>query len=172
MYSWSPNLSQISLKTSFEKVFFQISAPPKSKWCQMKIGYLAMAAILKRYKNFIYFFSWNVVVISVFTYGEKMILKIRWELLSGVPWNSSLCTNGTMYLMQLSVRRLKNAYKRRPRHIFTKLHEFRGPKNSKSSASDTPPPRARLHAPPGLELTNSPPPPPRQLVIAAPLPGM
>ena len=34
----------------------------------MKIGYLA--AILKRYK---YFFSWNMVVISVYTYGVKII---------------------------------------------------------------------------------------------------
>ena len=47
MYSWSPNLSQISLKNSFGKVVFQI-------WREMKIGYLA--AILKRYKYFIFFF--------------------------------------------------------------------------------------------------------------------
>ena len=43
MYSWSPNLSQISLKNSFGKVVFQILA--KLKWREMKIGYLA--AILK-----------------------------------------------------------------------------------------------------------------------------
>ena len=49
MYSWSPNLSQISLKNSFGKVVFQILAEIK-----MKIGYLA--AILKRYKYFIFFF--------------------------------------------------------------------------------------------------------------------
>ena len=56
MYSWSPNLSQISLKKSFGKVFFQILA-------EMKIGYLA--AILKRYK---YFPPWNMLVISVYIY--------------------------------------------------------------------------------------------------------
>ena len=47
----------------------------------MKIGYLA--AILKRYKYFI-FFSWNMVVISVYTYGVKIIKKFRWE--SGFLW--------------------------------------------------------------------------------------
>ena len=50
MYSWSPNLSQISLKNSFGKVVFKFW--PKSKWREMKIGYLA--AILKRYKHFIF----------------------------------------------------------------------------------------------------------------------
>ena len=58
MYSWSPNLSQISLKNSFGKVVFQILAE-----IEMKIGYLV--AILKQYKYFI-FFSWNMVVISVY----------------------------------------------------------------------------------------------------------
>ena len=42
----------------------------------MKIGYLA--AILKRYKIFI-FFPWNMVVISVYTYGVKIIEKFQWE---------------------------------------------------------------------------------------------
>ena len=42
----------------------------------MKIGYLA--AILKRYKYFI-FFAWNMVVISVYTYGVKIIKKFQWE---------------------------------------------------------------------------------------------
>ena len=54
---------------------------PKSKWHEMKIGYLA--AILKRYKIF-YIFSWNMVVISVYTYGVKIIKKFRWE--SGFLW--------------------------------------------------------------------------------------
>ena len=39
----------------------------------MKIGYLA--AILNRYKNFLFFPE----VISVYTYGVKIILKFRWE---------------------------------------------------------------------------------------------
>ena len=52
----------------------------------MKIGYLA--AILKRCKYFI-FFSWNMVVISVYTYGVKIIGKFWWEsgFLWEVPWN-------------------------------------------------------------------------------------
>ena len=47
-----------------------------------------------------------MVVISVYTYGVKIIKKFRWEsgFLWGVPWNPPLCTNGSAgYLMQLSV---------------------------------------------------------------------
>ena len=47
-----------------------------------------------------------MVVISVYTYGEKIIKEFRWEsgFLWGVPWNPPLCTNGSVgYLMQLSV---------------------------------------------------------------------
>ena len=47
-----------------------------------------------------------MVVISVYTYGVKIIKKFRWEsgFLWGVPWNPLLCTNGSAgYLMQLSV---------------------------------------------------------------------
>ena len=51
----------------------------------MKIGYLA--AILKRYKYF-FFFPWNMVVISVYTYGVKMIKKFQWE--SGFLWGGSM----------------------------------------------------------------------------------
>ena len=47
-----------------------------------------------------------MVVISVYTYGVKIIKKIpvgKWFSL-GVPWNPPLCTNGSAgYLMQLSV---------------------------------------------------------------------
>ena len=48
-----------------------------------------------------------MVVISVYTYGVKIIKKFRWE--SGFLWGGSmepppLCTNGSAgYLMQLSV---------------------------------------------------------------------
>ena len=47
-----------------------------------------------------------MVVISVYTYGVKIIKNFRWEsgFLWGVPWNPPLCTNGSAgYLMQLSV---------------------------------------------------------------------
>ena len=47
-----------------------------------------------------------MVVISVYTYGVKIIKKFRWEsgFLWGVPWNPPLCTNGSAgYLMQLKV---------------------------------------------------------------------
>ena len=49
-----------------------------------------------------------MVVISVYTYGVKIIKKFRWE--SGFLWGGSmeptLCTNGSAgYLLQLSVNR-------------------------------------------------------------------
>ena len=68
----------------------------------MKIGYLA--AILKRYKNFI-FLSWNMVVISVYIYGVKIIKKFRWESgFLGGSMEPPLCTNRSVgYLMQLGV---------------------------------------------------------------------
>ena len=70
----------------------------------MKIGDLA--SILKQYKYFI--FSPEIwFVISVYTYGVKIIKKFRWEsgFLWGVPWNPLLCTIGSAgYLMQLSVK--------------------------------------------------------------------
>ena len=92
MYSWSPNLSQISLKNSLGKWISIFRRNPN----EMKIGYLA--AILKRHD----FPPWNMVVISAYTYGVKIFLKIRWEsgFLTGVPSN----TNGRSgYLRQLSV---------------------------------------------------------------------
>ena len=54
MYLYSPSLSQISLKNSFGKVFFFFKIWPKSKWREIKIGYLA--AILKG-NNILFFFS-------------------------------------------------------------------------------------------------------------------
>ena len=66
MISWfEPNFIETFL---WESVFFKFSL--KSKWCEIKFGYLA--AILKQYKTFI-FFSWNMVVINVYTYGVNMI---------------------------------------------------------------------------------------------------
>ena len=61
MYSWSPNLSQISLKNSFGKVAFQIFAE-----IEMKIGYLA--AILKWYKYFIFFPEIWLWLVCVYIY--------------------------------------------------------------------------------------------------------
>ena len=72
------------------------------KWRVMKISYLT--AILKPYKNFI-FFPWNMVSISVYTHGVKIFKKFRWEkgFLREPP---PVCTNGRSgYLMQFSVKR-------------------------------------------------------------------
>ena len=67
MYSWSPNLSQISLKNSFGKAVFQILAEIEMR--EMKIGYLA--AIVKRYKYFIFFPE--IWLWLVYIYGVKII---------------------------------------------------------------------------------------------------
>ena len=64
MYSWSPNLSQISLKNSFGKVVFQILA--KIECGEMKIGYLAAPYWNGTY--ILFFFSWNMVVINIYIY--------------------------------------------------------------------------------------------------------
>ena len=51
-----------------------------------------------------------MVVISVYTYGVKIIKKFRWEsgFLKGGSMEPPLCTNGSAgYLMQLSVKNLK-----------------------------------------------------------------
>ena len=49
-----------------------------------------------------------MVVISVYTYGVKIIKKNsggKVVFSGGVPWNPPLCTNGSAgYLMQLSVK--------------------------------------------------------------------
>ena len=88
MYSWSPNLSQISLKNSFGKVIFRILAEIEMTLAKWK------SVIWPPFwngTNILYFFSWNVVVTSVYTYGVKIIKKFRWESGflggGGVPWN-------------------------------------------------------------------------------------
>ena len=59
MYSCSPILSQIHRKIPLGKWFFKFR--PKSKWREIKIGYLT--AILKRYNIFIFFSEfWFVIV--------------------------------------------------------------------------------------------------------------
>ena len=66
MYSWSPYLSQISLKNSFGKVVFQILAEIEMTRNENRL----YGRHFETYKYFI-FFSWNVVVISVYTYFCK-----------------------------------------------------------------------------------------------------
>ena len=101
MYSWSPNLSQISLKNSFGKVVFQILAKIEMTRNKNRLFGRHFETV-----QIFYIFSWNMVVISVYTYGVKITKKIpvgKWFSL-GVPWNPPLCTNGSAgYIMQLSV---------------------------------------------------------------------
>ena len=96
IYSLSPNLSQISLKIALEKWVLRFW--PKSKWREMKISYLA--AILKIFN----ILSWNMVVISVYRYGVKIMKKIPVGKCFLGSMEPPLCTNGSAgYLMQLSV---------------------------------------------------------------------
>ena len=102
MYSWSPNLSQISLKNSFGKVVFQILAEIEMTRNENQLFGCHFETV-----QISYIFSWNMVVISVYTYGVKIIKQFLWE--SGFLWGGSmeppLCTNGSAgYLMQLSVK--------------------------------------------------------------------
>ena len=65
--------------------------------------------------NILYFFYWNMVVISVYTYGVKIIKKIRWEsgFLGGVPWNPPpryALTEVRGTLMQLSVTNMHHFF--------------------------------------------------------------
>ena len=106
MYSWSPNLSQISLKNSFGKVFFLILAEIEMTRNESRL----FGRHFETVQIFYIFFSWNMIVISVYTYGVKIIKKFRWE--SGFLWGGSMeppfCTNGSAgYFMQLSVKNLK-----------------------------------------------------------------
>ena len=68
MYSWSTNLSQISLKNSFGKVFFQILAEIEMTRNENRLfgRHFEMVQIF-------YIFSWNLVVISVYTYSVKIV---------------------------------------------------------------------------------------------------
>ena len=74
MYSWSPNLSQISLKSSFGKVVFQILAEIEMTRNENRLFGRHFETV-----QIFYIFSWNVVLISVYTYGVKIIKKFRWE---------------------------------------------------------------------------------------------
>ena len=84
MHSWSPNLSQISCTISLGKVFFQIFAEIKMTWNENRLFGRHFETV-----QILCIFSWNMVVISVYTYGIEMILKILREngFLRGVPWN-------------------------------------------------------------------------------------
>ena len=68
MYPWSPNLSQISLKNSFGKVVFQILDEIEMTRNENRLFGRHYQTV-----QIFYFFPWNMVVISVYIYGVKMI---------------------------------------------------------------------------------------------------
>ena len=75
MYSCSPTLSQISLKNSFRKVFFQILA--KIEMTQNK------NRLFRRHFETVqhfHFFFWRIVIFySPYIYGADFIEKFGWE---------------------------------------------------------------------------------------------
>ena len=82
MFSYfEPNFIE---KFFWESVFF-FKFWPKSKWRETKIGYLA--AILRRYNIFIFFFR-IVIFYSPYMHGANFIATFRWE--------SGFLTGGSM----------------------------------------------------------------------------
>ena len=69
MSSYSPNLSPISLKNSFGKEVFQLLAEIEMSRNENRL----FGRHLKNGTHILYFFSWNMVVISVYIYGVKII---------------------------------------------------------------------------------------------------
>ena len=94
MYSWFPNLSQISLKNSFGKVVFQILAEIEMSRNENRLFGRQFETV-----HILHFFLWNMVVISVYIYDVKIIKKFRWE--------SGFLNGSAGYLMQLSVNMVK-----------------------------------------------------------------
>ena len=112
MYSWSPNLSQITLKNSFWKVVFQILAEIE----------------MTRNENRLFgrhFETVQIFYIFFLKYGcDKCIyLCKRWK--SGFLWGfhgTPLCSNGSAgYLMQLSVNWIPNYWALDFNCVFSKL---------------------------------------------------
>ena len=82
--SCSPTWSQISLKNSFGKVFFQILA--KIEVTRNKDRLFGRHFETVEHFNF---FCGLVIFYSPYIYGANFIRKFRWEsgFLRGVPWN-------------------------------------------------------------------------------------
>ena len=75
MYSCSPTLSQISLKNSFEKVFFQILA--KIEMTRNKNRFFGRH--FETVQHFQFFF-WKIAIFySPYIYGANFIAKFQWE---------------------------------------------------------------------------------------------
>ena len=85
MYSWSPNLSQISLKNSFGKVVFQILAEIKMTRNENRLfgRHFEMVQIF-----YIFFTEIWLWLVYIHIYGVKIIKKFRWE--SGFLWGGSM----------------------------------------------------------------------------------
>ena len=104
MYSWSPNLSQNSLKNSVGKVFFSNFGWNQNDAKQWK------SVIWPPFWNgtwvqIFYIFSWNMVVISIYIYGVKIIKNTGEKVV--FSWNprsyaltevrGTLCVNVSQY---------------------------------------------------------------------------
>ena len=74
MYSWSPNLSQISLKNSFGKVVFQILAEIEMTRNENRLFGRHFETV-----PIFYIFFPEIWLWLVYIYGVKIIKKFRWE---------------------------------------------------------------------------------------------
>ena len=93
MYSYSPTLSQISLKNSFGKVVFQILAKIEMTRNKNRL----FGRHFETVQHFHIFFSRIVIFYSPYIYGANFIAKLWWEsgFLKGlghqrelkVPWS-------------------------------------------------------------------------------------
>ena len=109
MYSWSPYLSQISLKNSFGKVVFQILAEIEMTRNENRLFGRHFETV-----QIFYIFFPEMVVISVFIWSKNSGGKVVFSF----PWNPPLCTG---YLMQLSVN-VSNTFLVMSRHDWTSKH--------------------------------------------------
>ena len=75
MYSYSPTLSQISLKNSFGKVIFQILAKMEMTQNENRL----FGRHFETVHHFQFFFCRIVIFYSPYIYGANFIAKFRWE---------------------------------------------------------------------------------------------
>ena len=75
MYSYSPTLSQISLKNSFGKVVFQILAKIEMTRNKNRLFGLHFETV----QHFHFFFCRIVIYYNPYIYGANLIAKFRWK---------------------------------------------------------------------------------------------
>ena len=95
IYSYSPSLSQISLKNSFVKAFFQNLAKIEMTWNKNRLFGRHFETV-----QHLKFFRRIVIFYVPYIYGAKFIAKFRWKsgFLRGVH-GTPLGTNGSKSIL-------------------------------------------------------------------------